>query len=322
MNKVLVTGGSGFLGRHLIAHMLSHGVEVTAALRRPLRSANIPTCVSQTGFDLADPGSLDCGVLAGIDCVYHLAAHVHVMRQRTGDDEQFDKLNVTATEVLASAAARAGVRRFVYLSSIKVNGERTLGTPFRADDEPAPKGPYARSKWRAENALTRISKGTGLEVVIVRPPLIYGPEVKANFMQLLSLAYGGWPLPFGSIDNRRSLVSVWNLTDWLWLAGFQPRAAGRTWLVSDGEDVSTPGLVRLIAAGMRQPVRIWNSPVALLRAAGKVTGRRAQLARLLDSLQVDISETRSAMGWKPAVPLEEGIARTAAWYVGHRRATC
>lgn len=318
MSRVFVTGATGFIGRELIAHLIEQGCEIVAGSRRPAEL--FPrVAVEWADYDLSRPDILERGILAGVDCIFHLAARVHVMRRSSKDEEQFVALNVAGTEALAKQAAEAGVRRFIFLSSIKVNGERTVDRPFGVGDAPAPQDPYGCSKWQAEQALIKISQSTGLEVVIVRPPLVYGPGVQANFRRLLSLAYAGFPLPLAAVENSRSLIGVWNLVDWLWRARVDENLPGRAWLVSDGDDVSTPKLVRLMSSSMDRPVRMWRIPVSLLRRIGFATGRSGEVARLVDSLQVDITDTCSTMGWRPPVSIEEGIRRTAAWYLEYRR---
>lgn len=235
------------------------------------------------------------------------------MRAPKEMESQFELENAAATAVLAQTAAKAGVRRFVFVSSIKVNGERTLERPFTRDDVPAPQDGYARSKLNAERAVLEVAARSSLEAVIVRPPLIYGPGVGANFRRMMALVERGWPLPFGAIRNVRSLVSVWNLVDFLVHCARSP-AAGKVWLVSDGQDVSTPRLLELVAEGLGKRARLLPVPVAMLRALGSMTGQRAQLDRLTESLQVDISHTREQLGWQPPLDSQEAIRRTAAWF--------
>lgn len=319
MSRILVTGGTGFIGRHLIRQLVSQGCEVIATSRAQVdRAATDP--VQWTHLELGTPESFEARLLTDVDCVIHLAARVHVMRRMRHDATRFQACNVAATQVLANQAARYGVRRFIYVSSVKVNGERTTDRPFAIYDEPRPQDAYGRSKWQAEQVLMDVAKSTGLDVVIVRPPLVYGPGVGANFLSLLSLVYTGIPLPLGSVQNKRSMIGVWNLVDWIWRAMTDLRLSGRAWLVSDGEDISTPQLVELIAFGMQRRPRLWRAPVSVLRAAAFAMRRSAQLSRLLDSLQVDITATREATDWTPPVSIQNGIERTAAWYVGYGHA--
>lgn len=311
--RVLVTGATGFIGKHLV-EALRGRTEVVAAVRS-VPGGTLPPGMRTISFDLEHPARLSPDSLKGVGCVCHLAARVHVMHPGPDDERRFLELNARATEVLAETAARAGVRRFVYVSSIKVNGERTVDAAFRADGPTAPEDGYSRSKLEAERALWRVAERNGLEVAVVRPPLVYGPGVGANFQRLVALVESGWPLPFGLVRNRRSLVSVWNLTSLLIRLMGHPEAAGRAWLVSDGDDLSTPRLLDEIAKGLGQSKsRLLPVPVGVLRALGAVTGRRGEIGRLTDSLQVDISDTCALLAWRPPLSVQEGIARTARWF--------
>jgi nucleoside-diphosphate-sugar epimerase len=314
MRRAFVTGATGFVGSHLVEQLVREGIAVTAAVRSPpvQRTPGVRYAI----FDLSSPADWELSALQDVDCIFHLAARVHVMKQTAQDAERFEALNVAATRTLAVRAATAGVGRFVYLSSIKVNGERTDGRPFTAADPPAPQDHYGRSKWNAEQALQEISMSQGLRVAVVRPPLVYGPRVGANFRRLLSWVRAGVPLPFGSIDNRRSLVNVWNLVDLLQTVA-KLEDSFNTWLVSDNQDVSTARLVEVMseALGARR-ARLWKVPVPLLRVLGTLAGRSAEVARLVDSLQVDVRTTCEKLRWRPHVTLEVGVARTAAWFSG------
>lgn len=320
--RVLVTGATGFVGRHLVEYLQQRDIAVVAATREPSKNTAIPDLAGHVHFDLAAPENLKPQALEGIDCVFHLAARVHVMRQASADAEQFARLNASASEVLAKTAAAAGVRRFVFLSSIKVNGERTDEHPFTIDDDPSPQDAYGISKWRAEQALQRVAESTGLNVVILRPPLIYGPGVGANFLRLMSLAHSGIPLPFARIENRRSLVSTWNLVDCMFRAASATQVAGGTFLVSDEEDVSTARLLALMRAAMKKPLRLVPVPARLLRRAALFSGLGREFDRLLYSLQVDVSRTTRLLGWNAPVSLADGLVRTVEWYVRKRNAGC
>jgi nucleoside-diphosphate-sugar epimerase len=315
MSRVLVTGANGFVGRHLVAELASSGVEVIAAMRSTARPPEWPAQLRTASLDLANLGQVDERTLHGVSCVYHLAAVVHRMRSTTADEVDYTTLNVRATQQLARIALRCGVRRFVYVSSIKVNGERTFARPFTAADPPAPLDAYGRSKLQAEQALAEVAASSSLEVVVVRPPLVYGPNVGANFLRLLSLLDSSMPLPFGAAKNRRSLVSVWNLVSLLRVVGTHPGAAKAPWLVSDGLDVSTKDLLTVAAAAMGRTVHLWKVPTGLLRAGGALMGRSAEIARLLDSLQVDIAATCRELEWQPQVSFHEGISRTVTWFL-------
>jgi nucleoside-diphosphate-sugar epimerase len=242
------------------------------------------------------------------------------MRERAVVEEEFFTFNVNATETLARSAAKAGVRRFIYLSSIKANGEKTVDRPIGPHDPATPEDAYGRSKLAAERALIAVAAATGLQVVIVRPPLVYGSCVGANFRRLLSLVDSGVPLPLGAVKNQRSMIAVWNLVSLLSHVSTHPQAPGRIWLASDGDDISTPRLIRTIAAALERRTHLIPVPVPVLRFVGLVSGRVAEVERLVDSLQVDISVTRQVLGWQPPMTVDEGIARTVAWFRGLDRA--
>ncbi|MCC7274070.1 MAG: NAD-dependent epimerase/dehydratase family protein [Alphaproteobacteria bacterium] len=291
--RVLVTGAAGFVGRALTARLAASGVAVVAAVRR---AEGAPEGAVVVG-DLAAPVDWS-RALDGVDAVVHLAARVHVMRERAADpDAAFAAVNVAATRGLAEAARRAGVRRLVFVSSVKVLGERTLpGRPFRDGDPPAPEDAYARSKRDAEDVLVSIA---GLETAIVRPPLVYGPGAAGNLRALARLVRSGLPLPFAGLDNRRSLVGVGNLATAIETCLRHPAAAGGRFLVADWHP-STAELVRALAAAAGRPPRLWPLPSALFRVLAMLGGGAA-LARLTQSLEVDASGL-AALGWRPATP--------------------
>jgi len=250
--------------------------------------------------------------LAGSSAVVHLAARVHMMRERSQDPlALYRETNTEATLNLARQAAEAGVRRFVFISTIKVNGEGR-DEPYREADAPAPLDAYAISKWEAEQGLQRIAQETGLEVVILRPPLLYGPGVKANFLRLLRMVARGWPLPLGAVRNRRSLLYLGNFVDAIRLCVEHPGAAGQTFLLDDGKPVSTPDVARALARAMNRPARLLAVPVGVLQFVGTLLGKRAELARLTGSHYVDSSAIRSRLGWKPPFSMDEGLAATVA----------
>ena len=254
-------------------------------------------------------------LLRHTDVVIHLAARVHVMHDDVEDPlAAFRAVNLHGTVNLARQAAAAGVKRFVYVSSIKVNGECTDVKPFTESDDPNPQDPYGVSKWEAEQALGKIGHETGMEMVIVRPPLVYGPGVKANFYSLLKLVSKALPLPLGSIHNRRSMIYVGNLVDALILCATHPAAAGRTYLVSDGEDVSTPQLVKEIAIAMKRPDRVFPFPLSIMRLAARMTGRSPAVDRLTQSLEIDNSKIRKELGWQPPYSMQQGLQKTADWF--------
>ncbi|GAB1234036.1 UDP-glucose 4-epimerase family protein [Ferrigenium sp. UT5] len=309
--SVLVTGANGFVGAALVEKMRERGLASRCAVRAAAQIDGCSESVEVGGINARTDWRT---VLQGIDVVIHLAARVHVMEESAADPlAAFREVNVAGTENLARQAAAAGVKRLVYVSSIKVNGEETAeGHAFREDDVPLPQDPYGISKWEAEQALHRIATETGLEVVIVRPPLVYGPGVKGNFAQMLKVVQRGIPLPLASVHNQRSLVYLGNLVDALLLCATHPAAAGQTYLVSDGEDVSTPELLRRLGKAMGRPARVFLCPPALLKLAGRLTGKSDQVERLLGSLQVDSGKIRRELGWVPPCDLARGLQETVA----------
>jgi nucleoside-diphosphate-sugar epimerase len=254
--------------------------------------------------------------LQGVQIVVHLAARVHVMVDNASNPlQEFQRVNVDWTERLAARAAGQGVLRFVYLSSVKVNGEQTV-VPFTEQDPPNPQDPYGVSKWEAEQALARVSTQKGMETVVVRSPLVYGPGVRGNFLQLLNLLPRGIPLPLASIRNQRSLVYLGNLVDALARCIQDPRAAGRTYLVRDGEDLSTPELVRRLGVAMGSRVCLWPCPTSFLYWMGQVAGKRGMIDRLVGSLQVNSSKIQTELDWHPPFTVDAGLSETAAWFRG------
>ena len=310
--RILLTGSDGFVGRELCNELLMHGHWVRGALRQSkgrLASANEVDYVAVGPIDAATSWR---AVLVGCDVVVHLAARVHVMDDKASDSlAEFRVVNVAGTLNLARQAAESKVKRFVFISTIKVNGEGR-DAPYRETDAPAPEDAYALSKWEAELGLHRIAQETGLEVVILRPPLVYGPGVKANFQRLIQAVARGWPLPLGAVRNRRSLLYLGNFVDAIRLCVEHPGAAGQTFLLDDGEPVSTPDVVRAVARAMNRPARLLAVPVGVLQCAGMLMGKRAEVARLTGSLYVDSSAIRSRLGWKPPYSMEEGLAVTVA----------
>lgn len=320
--RVLVTGASGFIGRALCAELLRRDITVRAALRR---SAGAMEPVA--GLEPVVIGTIDGTTdwrpaLAGCDVVVHLAARVHVMQDGASDPlAAFRQVNTLGTLSLARQAAQAGVRRFVFLSSIKVNGEETYPADsvrlpdngqscFFADGTPAPGDAYAISKWEAEQGLMAIAHETRMEAVIIRPPLVYGPGVKGNFASMMRWVARGAPLPLGAVrHNRRSLVGLENLVDLIAVCLEHPAAANEVFLVGDGEDLSTAELLQRVAKAMNMQARLISVPVWLLKSVAALLGKRDVAQRLLGSLQVDISRTKELLGWMPPVSLDEGLKR-------------
>lgn len=308
--RILVTGGSGFVGSALLRRLSAKDFYARALFRG--ESPELPENVeSVPDFELSNSDKSH-GVFEGIDCVVHCAARVHVMTDSVADPlAEFRKVNVEGTLKLAKGAANAGVRRFIFLSSVKVHGESSQGhSPLNELEDTCPSDPYGHSKLEAENGLRALSRQTGMEVSIVRCPLVYGPGVKGNFRALLRLADSPWPLPLGRIDNARSLLFVDNLTDFLMRVIAAPEAANDTFLVSDGRDLSTSEIVSSLRLELGRPSRLWPFPWALARALCRFMGKDLVLSRLLDSLQVDSSKARRVLGWTPPYSVEEGLAAT------------
>jgi nucleoside-diphosphate-sugar epimerase len=312
MTRVLVTGATGFVGPVLCESLAQSGYTVRAALRT---DRLLPSCIAERAVTGNIGVTTEWGpALQNVDLVVHAAARAHVLHDAPANSELYMETNACGTQRLAQAAGQAGVRRFVYLSSIKVNGEETTGRPYQASDVPGPCDAYGKSKLQAERFVLQAAAASGMEAVIVRPPLVYGPGVGGNFLRLMRWVNKQWPLPFGSIDNQRSLVNVWNLTDLIVNLLAHPRGAGGVWLVSDGADLSTPDLIRRLGRALQRGVRLLPVPAAVLRLCGSLVGRSAEIARLCGSLTVDTSATRDVLRWSAPVAVDEALARTAAWY--------
>ena len=311
-NEILVTGSTGFVGQRLCTVLREHGLAVREAVRR--------SAASTYGRVLAPVGEIDertdwRRAVEGAIGVIHLAGRAHVMREEAADPlAVYRRINVAGTARLAQQAAAAGVQRFVFASSIKVNGEATSGRVFTETDAPAPLDAYGISKHEAEAELKRIGRETGMEIVVVRPTLVYGPGVKGNFLSLLRWVRRGLPLPLARCDNRRSLVGLDNLVDLLRRCATDARAAGHTFLAGDGEDLSTPELIRRLSRALGVRARLLPVPAAWLRFAARSVGRPGIYDRLCGSLQVDIGHARQVLGWTPPVSVDEQLARTARWF--------
>lgn len=318
MTQVLVTGANGFVGRALCKALLGGGHAVTGLVRK---ATPLPTGVVEWIDASTDFAGVDAGWPASLhaDCVVHLAARVHVMNDTATDpDAAFRATNVDGALRVAQAAWRHGVRRFVFVSSIKAVAESDAGRPVREDDPPTPQDAYGRSKLAAEQALIRYSQETGLDLVIVRPPLVYGPQVRANFLSLMDAIGKGVPLPLGLIDARRSIVYLDNLADALARCATDPRAARQCFHVADNDATqpapSVAELARLLGRHLGKPARLVPVPVSWLRVAGRLTGRSAQVDRLVGALQLDTARIRSVLGWQAPHSTDEGLAATAQWY--------
>jgi len=302
--RIAVTGANGFVGRAVCEALRAEQHTVRPIVRQA---------------DPREPESVAVGPIHGatdwtqalrdVDCVVHCAARVHVMAETETDPlAAFRTVNVQGSQRLAEQAAEAGVKRFVFLSSLKVLGEQTEpGHPFQADAMPQPDDPYGISKWEGEQAVQQVGRVACMDVVVIRPPLVYGPGVKANFLRLLQAVSRGWPLPMGAINNKRSLVSLGNLCDLIAVCVHHPAAPGQVFLVSDGKDVSTPELILAMGKALGRPARLISVPPGWLRLMGRLSGRQAQIERLTGSLQVEIGHTREVLGWKPRTSLQQAL---------------
>lgn len=307
--RLLVTGATGFVGREVMRAALERGLQPVGASRG---GGGDSTPGTVTIADIG-PDSDWREALRGARAVIHLAARVHVMRETAADPlAQFRRVNVGGSVALARQAAAAGAQRLVFVSSIKVNGERTTERPFTEADAPAPEDAYGRSKHEAELALAETGRETGLEIAIVRPTLVVGPGAGGNLRRLMMLVARGVPLPLGAVKNRRSLVSRDGLAELLLLAATHPAAAGETFLAAETPPLSTRRLVELLAEGLGRPARLWPVPAAMLAGAGHLVGRGPAIRRLLGSLEVDASKARRLLGWAPIEPLAGRIREMAA----------
>ena len=315
--KALVTGASGLVGTALCRRLRRERAWVRAAVRRP-------GPVNANADDTVVVGDIDgatrwAAALAGIDVVFHLAARVHIVRDSDPDPAaRFTAVNVDGTAALARAAVSAGVSRVVYASSVKVHGDDSDDRDLREDDPPRLDDPYGRSKWQAEETLRAVCAGTAVEVAVVRPPLVYGPGVRANFLALVETVHRGVPLPFAATRNRRSLISVQNLASALIACASHSDAAGQAFFAADDEVVSTAELIRGIAGALGRPARLFPDPTALLRIGARLIGKQAAMARLTGSLALDTSRIRSRLGWQPAETMAAGLSATAQWFLARR----
>ncbi len=317
--RVLVTGATGFVGRALCKTLIQAGHDVSAAVRNP-NAADIPEGVTPHGIGDIGPDTDWSKALAGADAVIHLAARAHMVDESIADAAaQFNRVNAEGTAHLAEAAANAGIDRFVYLSTVKVMGEGGgegggEGAPYRETDAPRPEGAYGESKLAGEKALTEVAANTSLEPVILRPPLVYGPGAKANFLTLLKICQMAPPLPFSAVRNKRSLIYLGNLVDAVILCLGAEQAAGETYFVCDDEALSTPELLRHVAQALGRPARLFPVPKALLRLAGAITGKSEAISILLSDLQVEKEKIHRQLGWNPPFNVVQGLKITADWF--------
>lgn len=314
--RILVTGADGFVGTALCRELIRRGRAVRGAQRQaaPLPAGCESVVVGGVGARTDWSAALE-----GVDRIVHLAARIHAQDPRAADSlAEFREVNVAGARCLAEAAAKAGVRRLVLLSTIKVNGAETE-TAYREGDVPAPADAYGTSKLEAELAMRGVEKKTGMEVVVIRSPLIYGAGVKGNFLSLLKLARSGLPLPLGAVRNRRSLIYLGNLVDFMVRCLDHPAAAHETFMISDGEDLSTPELLGQIRSAMNMPARMWPVQPSLLSAAAKLVRKKAMGIRLLGSLPVDGGKARKSLGWEPPYTVRQGLEETVAAFMGDGR---
>ena len=315
MTRVLVTGANGFIGTVLCDQLVAEGFLVRGAFR----SAKAADC-SPNNIEKVIVGEINTNTdwqeaLKGVNIVVHLAARVHVMHETDSDPlAAFERVNTTGTLNLAEQAVSNAVKRLIFLSTIKVNGEQTQQA-YLASDLVNPTDPYGLSKWHAEQALRTVRDKSDIEIVIIRPPLVYGPQVKGNFLRLITLINKGWPIPLASVDNNRSMVSIDNLCDLIKTCLFHSKADGELFLVSDGHNLSTPELIQLIADSMKKTVKLLPFPVAWLYFFAGLIYKRQEVERLCGSLQVDIQKNREVLGWQPPFPVAEGVRKTVAEYL-------
>jgi nucleoside-diphosphate-sugar epimerase len=313
--RILVTGATGFVGRALIPALIVAGHEVKAVVRNTPVPSFFEGVTVHTIADIG-PDTDWAEALSGIDTVVHLAGRAHVTSESIADsEEKYNRINAAGTECLAHGAADIGVKRFIFLSTVKVMGEKTQGVPFSELDAPAPEDFYGASKLAGEQALHRIARESNLEDVILRPPLLYGPGAKGNILSLLKLCRLAPPLPLAAINNRRSLLFIGNLVDAVISCLDSPNAARQTFFVRDGEDLSTSELISRVGCALNKPPHLFPIAPSLLRLAGRMVGKSHTVERLLGSLQVNDEKIRHQLGWTPPSNVVQGLDKMAAWFL-------
>jgi nucleoside-diphosphate-sugar epimerase len=315
MNKILLTGSTGFIGSELLRQikLKKYLIHTSSRSTYEEKANGVKNfIINQIDNDINWSEALE-----GVDCVIHCAGvATETYKSDTSVLSYYRKINVEGTRNLAYQAAAKGVKRFIFISSIKVNGERTEGfSSFKNTDIPKPEGIYAISKWEAEQSLHSISKQTGLEIVNIRTPIVYGQQVKGNFYRLINFIDRGFPLPFGKVNNLRSYVALDNLVDLIICCINHPKATGQTFLVSDGEDLSTSGLIKKISFALQKKPFLLNVPISLMKFAGKMSGKSKEINRLLSSLRLDFSYTQKVLDWKPNISIDNALLKTTNWYL-------
>jgi nucleoside-diphosphate-sugar epimerase len=312
--NVLITGATGFVGSALIKRLENDDCCIRALVRTGKPFVHLAAAIEQVAVQPLSDKTEFGHALDKIDVVVHLAARTHVIKESIADPlSEYRAINKAGTERLARQAAEAGVKRMVFLSSVKVNGEGRP-EPYTEIDLPLPNDPYSISKREAEESLKKVEAETGLEVVVIRPPLVYGPGVKANFLRLMQIIERGFPLPLASVRNLRSLIYIGSLVDAISVCMVHPKSAGQTYLVSDGEDLSTPELIRRLSFAMGRSARLLPFPPTLMRLAGTILGKGAAVNRLLGTLSIDSTKIRRELGWQSPFTMKQGLAETAKWF--------
>lgn len=318
MTRVLITGANGFVGSVLSEQLVTEGFIVRGAYRSKLTADSRPNIIEKTIVGDINSNTDWQKALREVDIVIHLAARVHVMQETETDPlSAFKAVNTQGTINLAEQAANSGIKRLIFLSTIKVNGEQS-DKVYSVSDQINPSDPYALSKWQGEQGLQAIGKKSDMAVVIIRPSLVYGPQVKGNFLRLIKLIQKGLPIPLASVKNKRSMVSIDNLCDLIKTCIQHTKADGEVLLVSDGHDLSTPELIRLIAINLQKPARLLPFPVGWLNFLATLVHKRQVIERLCGSLQVDIEKNQEILNWQPPFTVSEGIRKTVAAYLRHQ----